>query len=117
MQVQLATDNHIEGTAKLADYVQALVQDSLERFDRRITSVHVHLSDENSGHKSGSNDKRCAMEARISGRQPLAVTATASTVDQSLDGAIAKLEKALATHFDRLDQAKGRPSFAGEEAL
>lgn len=117
MQVQLGTDSHIEGTVKLANYVQNLVQDTLERFERRITSVQVHLADENSGHKSGSNDKRCAMEARISGRQPLTVTATASTVDQALDSAIAKLEKALDTHFDRLDQTKGRSSFAGEETL
>jgi ribosome-associated translation inhibitor RaiA len=114
MQVQLNTDNHIENNAKLTEYVEALIQDTLERFNRRITSVHVHLTDENSGHKSGSDDKRCVMEARVSGRQPITVTANAPTVNQALDGGIVKLEKSLGSIFDRLDHAKGRPSMAGE---
>jgi ribosomal subunit interface protein len=113
MQIQVKTDNHIEGSTKLTNYVEGLVQDSLERFGKRITSVYVHLADENS-HKSGSNDKHCTMEARVSGRQPISVTANAPSVDQALDGAVAKLEKSLTSTFDRLDQAKGRTSMAGE---
>ncbi|MDZ4659804.1 MAG: HPF/RaiA family ribosome-associated protein [Bythopirellula sp.] len=115
MQIQVNTDNHIENTAKLTNYVESIIHDSLERFHRRITSVHVHLTDENGGHKSGSNDKRCVMEARVSGRQPITVTADAPSVDQALSGAITKLEKLLTSTFDKLDQAKGRPSMAGEE--
>jgi ribosome-associated translation inhibitor RaiA len=110
MQVQLHTDNHIEGTAKLTSYVESLVQDTLDRFTRRITRVEVHLMDQNSSAKSGSKDKRCAMEARVSGRDPVNVIADAPTIDQALTGAIGKLEKSLTHLFDRLDQAKGRPS-------
>ena len=47
MQILLKTDNHIEGNAKLTGYVEGLVNDSLERFTSRVTSVHVHLTDEN----------------------------------------------------------------------
>jgi hypothetical protein len=79
-----------------------------------VTSVHVHLTDANGGHKSGSNDKRCVMEARVSGRQPVTVTADAPSVDLALGSAVTKLEKSLTTTFDRLDHAKGRTSFAGE---
>ena len=115
MQVQLKTDNHIDNNTKLTLYVESLVEDTLERFSRRITSVHVHLTDENGGHKSGSNDKRCVMEARVSGRQPITVSADAPSVDQALSSAITKLEKLLTSTFDKLDHAKGRPSMAGEE--
>jgi ribosome-associated translation inhibitor RaiA len=117
MQVQLHTDNHIEGTAKLTSYVEALVQDSLDRFTRRITRVEVHLIDQNSSAKGGSNDKRCSMEARVSGRDPVNVTADAPTVDQALNSAITKLEKSLTHLFDKLDHAKGRPSLSEHAAL
>ncbi len=117
MQVQLNTDNHTENHAKLTDYVESLVKDALERFSGRITSVHVHLTDENSDQKSGSYDKRCVMEARVSGRQPVTVSAAAPSVDQALVGAIDKLEKSLGSIFDRLDHAKGRTSFAGDEPV
>lgn len=115
MQIQVNTDSHIENTSKLTNYVESMIHDTLERFHHRLTSVHVHLTDENSGQKSGGNDKRCVMEARISGRQPITVTADARSVDQALSGAMTKLEKLLTSTFDRLDQAKGRSSMAGEE--
>lgn len=107
MQVLLTTDNHIDGSAKLTGYVESLVQSSLERFARRLTRVEVHLHDQN-GHKSGSHDKRCAMEARIAGLAPLSVTADAPTVDQALDSAVSKLEKALRRTLDKYDDKKGR---------
>ncbi|TWU29697.1 HPF/RaiA family ribosome-associated protein [Bythopirellula polymerisocia] len=102
MQINLSTDNHIEGNAKLTGYVESLVESALDRFLKQITRVEVHLSDQNSGTKSGANDKRCVMEARISGRQPLSVTAESDSVDRALDGAITKLEKKLASEFDRI---------------
>ena len=114
MQIQLKTDNHIDGSTKLTNYVEGLVQDSLERFGTRVTSVHVHLTDENSSQKSGGNDKRCVMEARVSGRQPITVTADASSVNLALEGAVTKLEKSLGSTFDRIDHTKGRPSLASE---
>jgi ribosome-associated translation inhibitor RaiA len=117
MQVQLHTDNHIEGTAKLTSYVEALVQDILDRFTRRITRVEVYLMDQNSSAKGGSNDKRCAMEARVSGRDPVNVTADAPTVDQALTSAITKLEKSLSHLFDRLDHAKGRTPLSEHAAI
>ena len=116
MQILLTTDNHIEGSAKLTSYVESLVQNALQQFESRLTRVEVHLHDQN-GHKTGSHDKRCAMEARIAGLAPLSVTADAATVDKALDGAVNKLEKSLRKTFDKLDDRKGRTSHAGEENL
>lgn len=114
MQIILNTDNHIEGNAKLKGYVDSLVESTLDRFAKRITRVEVHLTDQNSGIKSGANDKRCVMEARLSGRQPLSVTASADSVDRALDGAISKLERKIASELDRQDKPRGRTRIAPE---
>jgi len=61
-----------------------------------------------SSHKSGQNNKRCAMEAGLEGRQPIAVTHPAATLDQSVDGAADKLAKLIESTLGRLrDQRRG----------
>ncbi len=61
----------------------------------------MHLSDEN-GNKESEDDKRCMIEARLKGRQPMAVTNVANTYDQAVSGAIDKLETSLDTILGRL---------------
>ena len=56
----------------------------------KVAPVEVHLHDAN-GHKSGSNDKHCLMEARIAGHQPLAVSHDADDLDAAISGAAEKL--------------------------
>ena len=51
------------------------------------------------------------MEARIAGKQPFSVTAESDTVDRALDGAVKKLEKKLASEFDRQDNPRARTRF------
>jgi ribosome-associated translation inhibitor RaiA len=62
----------------------------------------MHLGDENSSAKGGGNDKRCMIEARVDGRPPIAVTAQAPTLDEAMDGAADKIERSLASDFERL---------------
>jgi len=115
MQIQLNTDNHIEGNAKLAQYVEDLVESTVGWMGKQITRVEVQLHDENSSKKDGGDDKRCVMEARLAGLKPISVTHQADTVDQALDGAVGKLEKALKKTLDRLrDTKKGRKPIAEE---
>jgi ribosome-associated translation inhibitor RaiA len=116
MQVQVNTDNHIEGSAALTAHVETLVEDTFGWFGERITRVEVYLADQNSSHKGGENDKRCTMEARLAGLQPITVTHEGSTIDQALDGAADKLEKTLKRTLERLDDPKGRTSFAGDQS-
>ena len=61
MQIQVNTDSHIKGSAKLTHEVETVVERVLRRFGDRITRVHVHLSDQNSGDKCSDDDKRCVM--------------------------------------------------------
>ncbi|HCA65000.1 MAG TPA: ribosomal subunit interface protein, partial [Pseudomonas sp.] len=70
MQIQVHSDNHIEGSARLADWVSASVAGKLDRYDDELTRVDVHLNDAN-GDKAGPQDKRCQIEARPKGLQPI----------------------------------------------
>lgn len=102
MQVQLNTDHNIEGHAALAARVSGVVESALSRLSDRITRVEIHLSDENSDKKGGSQAMRCVMEARLEGRPPVAVTHHAGSVDDAVAGAVAKLERLLESTLGRL---------------
>ncbi len=101
MQVQVSTDHNIEGREALAAHVEAVVIDTLNNLSDHITRVEVHLGDEVS-HKAGLNDKRCMMEARLEGRQPIAVTDHADTIDQAIRGAADKLHRVLESTLARV---------------
>ena len=81
--------------------MEDLLTEGLNRFSEQITRLEVHLSDEN-GNKDGQNDKRCLLEARLEGMQPIAVNAYAHTHEQSVAEAIDKLKKSLKTILGRL---------------
>jgi ribosome-associated translation inhibitor RaiA len=103
MQVQVNTDKNIEGDEQLVTQVKAAVTKSLSHFSAHITRVEVHLSDEN-GDKNGQKDKRCMLEARLEGRQPVAVTCEAATLVQAVAGALDRLRNSLQSTLDRLHQ-------------
>ncbi|UHD16443.1 HPF/RaiA family ribosome-associated protein [Thiocapsa bogorovii] len=94
MQIQINTDRHIEGHERLAAWASGVVEQALSRVSDGITRVVVHLSDEN-GDRSGQHDQQCVMEARLEGRQPIAVTHQAATMDQAVNGAAEKLTGAI----------------------
>ena len=101
MHVQINTDRNIQGSEALSAQVEAVVVGALGRFVDHVTRVEVHLSDENGG-KGGGEDKRCLMEARLEGRQPTAVSHQAATVEAAMDGAAAKLARAIESTLGRL---------------
>ena len=94
MQIQINTGHNIEGHEALAAQVSEVVESALSPVSDHITRVEIHLSDENSD-KHGQSDKRCMMEARLEGRQPIAVTHQAATLDQAVDGAADKLTRLI----------------------
>lgn len=101
MKVLINTDRNIEGHEALAAEVSGVVEGALSRFSDVITRVEVHLSDENSDKKGGNDDIRCMMEARLEGRQPIAVTHQAATVTQAADSAANKLGNLIETILGR----------------
>jgi len=102
MQIQINTDSNIEGSDRLAQQVEAVVKEALDRFSAQITRVEVHLSDENSNKKFGTDDKRCLLEARLAGLQPISVKHHASTLEQAVDGAVERLKRSLDSTLGRL---------------
>jgi ribosome-associated translation inhibitor RaiA len=107
MQVQINTDHNIEGREALADKVRGIVESVLSRVSNHITRVEVHLSDESS-HKSSQNDKRCMMEVRLEGSQPIAVTHHAATLDQAVEAAANKLTRLIENTLGRQHEREGR---------
>jgi ribosome-associated translation inhibitor RaiA len=101
MIIQINSDNNITGTEGLSNFIESTIAETLKRFDNYITRVEVHLNDEN-GNKSSINDKRCMLEARLEGMQPIAVTAHGDTIQESLKSALGKLKSSLDTTLGRL---------------
>jgi len=100
MQIQINTDHNIEGHQSLSDQIGGMVESALGRFSDQITRIEVHVSDVN-GDKKSQNDMRCMMEARIEGRQPIAVTHQSSTLEQAVDGAADKLTRLIDSTLGR----------------
>lgn len=104
MKIHLNTDNHISASEGLSERTDRVVGGALERFAERLTRVEAHISDVNS-HKNGDGvDKRCVLEARVAGHQPIVVTEDAESVDQAVSGAAQKLKRALDSMFGKLDR-------------
>lgn len=102
MNIQVNHDHTIASSAGLRAHVESVVESSLGHLQQRISRVEVHLTDEN-GSKSGADDKRCVMEARVEGRHPSAVTHHAGTLDDAIDGAAEKLKRAIESTLGRLE--------------
>ncbi|MFR0675001.1 HPF/RaiA family ribosome-associated protein [Enterobacterales bacterium AW_CKDN230030176-1A_HGKHYDSX7] len=108
MQIQVNSSNQIEGGIRLNDWVTSTLQSALERYEEDLTRIEVHLSDENGG-KSGADDKRCQLEARPKGHQPISVTHNAPSLELAIDGAAEKLEHALEHLYGKLRDKRAVP--------
>ena len=107
MKIQINTDHNIRGREEMIRQTEAVVENTMGHLAEYITHIEVHLSDENNK-KGGSNDKRCLMEARLKGHQPIAVTHEAKTIAQAVSGAADKLKRSLDHTIGRLSAHEGR---------
>jgi len=116
MQIQVNTDDNIEGSDALIARVEADVREGLSRFADQITRVEVHLSDENAG-KGGSDDHRCMIEVRPRGQQPMAVTHQGPTIHEASAGAVQKIQNKLQSDSGRQNNSKGGHSIRDLDPL
>ena len=105
MQIQINTDNTIEGSEALSAHIRSVVGSTLEYFTSHITRVEVHVADEN-GSKTAGEDKRCVMEVRLEDRPPDAVTHQAATVNEAVNGAADKLANLIDHTLGRLQDER-----------
>lgn len=108
MHVQVNTSNGIENTEGLERWASDFLNGQLARFDQDITAIEVQLTDENHGDKGGAIDKRCMLEARVTGHAPVAVTHFAPNQDLAVRGAAEKLARALDHKLGKLDRREHR---------
>lgn len=107
MQIQLNSDNHIVGSPELLERVQNIVEHELRHIAAQVIRVEVHLNDLNSS-KSGESDKRCMLEARLAGLQPISVEHRAATIDLAVKAAAGQLARAIKTTTGKADTAEKR---------
>lgn len=101
IQILVNTDHNIHGSQNMNSDIEDTVNASLSRFGAQLTRVEIHLSDDN-GSKSHGDEKRCLIEARPAGHQPLVVTAVAATVHDAVNDAVEKMIHLLESTFGKL---------------
>jgi ribosome-associated translation inhibitor RaiA len=101
MKIQFNTDKNISGDERSDQHFTSLILKSLDRFQSLVTRVEVHLSDENAG-KNGINEIKCILEARIEGKQPIAVSSQADTIESAFSTALDKMKSFLETIVGRM---------------
>jgi len=110
MQIQINTDHNIAGHEALASHVRNVVEGALSHVGDHITRVEVHLTDDigQGIAKSGEDDKRCVMEARLERHQPVAVTCHAGSMHQAVEGAAHKLTRIVEHTVEKIRDKKRR---------
>ena len=108
MFVKVNTSNGIENKESLERWAADYLNERLGRFRQDITAIEVQMTDENHGDKGGTSDKRCMLEARMNGREPIAVTNFAPDQDLAFRGAADKLEHAIERVLGKLDRRQHR---------
>lgn len=100
MHIQFNYAN-VESSAALEEHVERTLESEIGRLSDRLTRIEVHFSDLNGAEKSGRPDKRCLLEARPSGRDPLAIETVSDSFYQAATDAAAKLGRALSNRLER----------------
>ena len=98
MQIQIHSAG-IHNSDAINARLQQEVEAALKVWRGQVTRVEAHLHDDN-GPKSGK-DKRCVLEVRLAGLQPLAVEASTDDMYQSITLAAGKAERAVRHKLER----------------
>lgn len=102
MQIQFNFAN-IPSSDALETHVRHTLDSSIGHLADRITRIEVHLADLNGHHKHGADDKRCMIEARPIGLDPIAVETHAPDYHAAVSDAAGKLRRAVTSRMERAD--------------
>jgi len=98
MQIQVNRGS-INTTDAIVERIEQEVEKHMRLFREQVTRVEVHLH-----HDDGQNpgvDKKCLMEARLAGFDPLAVDHESEDLYAAITGAAGKLERAVRHKIER----------------
>lgn len=99
MQIQINAPNVMP--EDFPTQAEAGVQQALATYAERLTRVEVHVQDVN-GQKGGV-DKRCLIEARPRGLDPVTAEHEGAQAHDALKGALDKLGRVLSRRFGKLE--------------
>ena len=109
MQILLHADPHTDGSQRMSEHLNTVVQDTMARFTDHITRVEAHLSNVHSQAQHGSDNIHCTLEARLVGLDAIVVKDHASNTHQAIDGAVRKLQRAVGTELAKQETRNHRP--------
>ncbi|MEO9257739.1 MAG: HPF/RaiA family ribosome-associated protein [Crocinitomicaceae bacterium] len=101
MNIQITSYKILTVKDEFDDKLNKMLSEELIRYRAQITGLEVRLSDVN-GFKEGHDDKKCFLEVRLEGRQPIAVFSLAHTYDLAVNSAIDKLRSSLENILGRV---------------
>jgi len=99
IQVQIHWSD-VEKSDALGEHIEKQIAHALRHHENRFTRVDVHVHDDKAGRR-GDADKRCVIEARPAGADPLAVEDHGEEFYATVAGAAKKLERAAQHFVDR----------------
>lgn len=113
MKIQVNSDHTIATDTGLNQFIEHEVSRLMDRFAMRLTRIEVHLSHVDHK-KTGQADKRCVVEARPAGVRPLIVSAKATKIRFAVDEALRKMQRTLASFFERRRRLQHTPEGRAE---
>ena len=116
MQVQVHTDATIQGGESLETWVRDEVNTKLARLKEHVVRVEVFLTGVDALKTTGGPGKKCVLETRANGRQPVAVNAEAEKVKDAFNAALEKLRRAVESDLDKVRDKNIRESVRGVDA-
>ena len=117
MQVQVHTDATIQGGESLESWVRDEVNTKLARLKESVVRVEVFLTGVDALKATGGPGKKCVLETRANGRQPVAVNAEAEKVKDAFNAALEKLRRAVESDLDKVRDKNIRESVRGVDDL
>ena len=105
MKIQINTP-HESLPDPLRELIESGVEDVLAPYAERLTRVEVHIQDLNA--QKGGVDKRCMIEARPRGMDPLVAEHEDVGIPEAFRSALDKLRRVLERRFGRLSSREQR---------
>ena len=106
MQFQFNSDNQTDVGAEVAARVEEIARARLARLADRLTRVEVHLGEADGAHASG-DEKRCTIEARPAGMDPVSASHHSADIEAAVTGAADKLLSVLDRQIGKQTTRKG----------
>ncbi len=106
MDIQVNTDNRIEGTMALEQEVEERLRDRLTtRFGDRLTRIEVHVRDID-GENNRPDGVEATLEARPANGDPIKVSDRAGEPMQAVNAALGKLVTRFDSVFGKADRVR-----------